>query len=82
MYNPYAPVTDREQVKAICLDVFREMLFEHEAIKLELESLKNGTRVMLPTSNEHAKMMLIIAMNYLGIKPGQPISYGDTDESK
>ena len=75
-------ITTREQVEEICFDTFKEMVFEHDAIKLELEQLKNGTRVMLPVNKEHAKMMLIIAMNYLGIKPGQPVSYGDNDECK
>ena len=46
----------------------------------ELRQINEGLRVVLPKSKEHAKMMLIVAMNYLGIKPGENFSYGDTDE--
>ena len=66
---------DREKVEQICLEVMKERLFDYELIKAELDSLNNGDRVVLPKSKEHAKMMLIIAMNYLGIKPGENIRY-------
>ena len=75
-------ITNRKQVEDICFDTFKQMIFEHEAIKLELEQLKNGTRVMLPVNKEHAKMMMIIGMNYLGIKPGEPVSYGEPNDLK
>jgi hypothetical protein len=65
---------DRDRVREICLETIREMVYEYEANKYELAQLKAGTRVLLPTSDEHAKMMLIIATNYLGIKPGDPIT--------
>lgn len=68
-------IQTREEVEEICLSVVKERLFDYEFIKAELDSLKNGDRVLLPTSKEHAKMMLIVAMNYLGIEPNQPISY-------
>lgn len=68
-------IQTREEVEKICLEVVKERLFDYELIKAELDSINNGDRVVLPKSKEHAKMMLIIAMNYLGIKPGQEISY-------
>lgn len=66
---------DREKVEQICLEVMRERLFNYEEIKEELRQLNAGERVVLPKDKEHAKFMLIIAMNYLGIKPGEPIRY-------
>lgn len=65
---------DRDRVREICLETIREMVYEYEVNKIELEQLKAGTRVLLPTSDAHAKMMLIIAMNYLGINPGDPVT--------
>ena len=70
---------DRERVEQICMDVMRERLFDYEYIKEELRQLNAGERVVLPKDKEHAKFMLIIAMNYLGIKPGETFSYGDTN---
>ena len=67
---------DREKVEQICLEVMRERLFDYEVIKEELRQINAGERVVLPKDKEHAKFMLIIAMNYLGIKPGEPIHYG------
>ena len=66
---------DREKVEQICLEVMKERLFDYEIIKEELRQINAGERVVLPKDKEHAKFMLIIAMNYLGIKPGEPISY-------
>lgn len=66
---------DRERVEQICIDVMKERLFDYEVIKEELRQINNGERVVLPKDKEHAKFMLIIAMNYLGIKPGEPIRY-------
>ena len=66
---------DRDRVEQICMEVMKERLFDYELIKAELDSINNGDRVVLPKNKEHAKMMLIIAMNYLGIKPGEQISY-------
>jgi len=66
---------DREKVEQICMDVMKERLFDYELIKAELDALNSGQRVVLPKDKEHAKFMLIIAMNYLGIKPGEPIRY-------
>ena len=66
---------DRERVEQICMDVMKERLFDYEVIKEELRQLNDGDRIVLPKSKEHAKFMLIIAMNYLGIKPGEPIRY-------
>ena len=66
---------DRDRVEQICMEVMKERLFDYERIKAELDSLNNGDRVVLPKNKEHAKFMLIIAMNYLGIKPGEPIHY-------
>jgi hypothetical protein len=68
---------DRDRVEQICMDVLKERLFDYEHIKEELRQINNGERVVLPKDKEHAKFMLIISMNYLGIKPGQPITYGD-----
>ena len=74
---------ERNQIADICREVMmsevKERIFDYELIKAELDQLKNGDRVVLPKSKEHAKMMLIISMNYLGIKPGQTFSYGDTN---
>ena len=66
---------DRDRVEQICMEVMRERLFDYEHIKEELRQLNDGDRVVLPKNKEHAKFMLIIAMNYLGIKPGEPIRY-------
>jgi len=66
---------DREKVEQICMEVMKERLFDYELIKAELDALNSGQRVVLPKNKEHAKFMLIIAMNYLGIKPGEPIRY-------
>ena len=72
---------ERDQIREIAREVMmsevKERLFDYELIKAELDALKSGERVMLPVNKEHAKMMLIIAMNYLGIKPGESFSYGD-----
>ena len=66
---------DREKVEQICLEVMKERLLDYEIIKEELRQTNAGERVVLPKDKEHAKFMLIIAMNYLGIKPGEPIRY-------
>jgi hypothetical protein len=72
---------EKEQIADICREVMmsevKERIFDYEFIKEELRQLNEGDRVVLPKSKEHAKMMLIIAMNYLGIKPGESFSYGD-----
>jgi hypothetical protein len=69
---------ERAQIADICREVMmsevKERLFDYEVIKAELDSINNGDRVVLPKSPEHAKLMLIISMNYLGIKPGDAIS--------
>ena len=71
------PVT-RSQAETIAREVMmkemKDMIFQYEANKIELTQLKTGARVMLPVNEEHAKMMLIVAMNYLGIKPGEPLT--------
>lgn len=76
------PVT-ASQARSIAVEVMSQeikpIVFENEQLKYELEQLNNGERVVLPKSREHAKMMLIIAMNYLGIKPGESFSYGDAN---
>lgn len=68
----------KADVERICRDVMmnevKERIFDYELIKEELRQLNEGERVVLPKSKEHAKFMLIIAMNYLGIKPGEPIT--------
>ena len=74
------PVT-RSQAESIAREVmsmeFRPVVFELEQVKEELRQLNEGERVVLPKNKEHAKFMLIMAMNYLGIKPGEPIHYGE-----
>lgn len=74
------PVT-RSQAESIAREVMSQeikpIVFENEQLKEELRQLNEGDRVVLPKSKEHAKMMLIIAMNYLGIKPGESFSYGE-----
>lgn len=76
---------ERDQIADICREVMmsevKERIFDYELIKAELDQLNNGDRVVLPKSKEHAKMMLIISMNYLGIKPGQTFSYGENTNS-
>lgn len=75
------PVT-RSQAEAIAREVmsseFRPIVFELEQLKEELRQLNEGERVVIPKNKEHAKFMLIMAMNYLGIKPGEPFHYGET----
>lgn len=70
---------ERDQIREIAREVMmsevKERLFDYELIKAELDALKSGERVMLPVNKEHAKMMLIISMNYLGIKPGENFKY-------
>ena len=63
---------NKEQVEAICLDTMRNTLNDYETIKAELALYKNGTLIPLPVNKDHANGMLIIAMNYLDIKPGDP----------
>lgn len=74
------PVT-KSQAETIAREVMinemRPVVFELEQVKEELRQLNEGERVVLPKNKEHAKYMLIMAMNYLGIKPDQPISYGE-----
>lgn len=69
---------ERDQIREIAREVMmseiKERIFDYELIKAELESINSGARVVLPKNKEHAKMMLIIAMNYLGIKPGESIT--------
>lgn len=76
------PVTS-SQARAIAVEVMSQeikpIVFENEQLKYELEQINNGHRVVFPKSKEHAKMMLIVAMNYLGIKPGETFSYGDKE---
>ena len=77
------PVT-KSQAEAIAREVmsteFRPIVFELEQLKEELRQLNEGERVVLPKNREHAKFMLIMAMNYLGIKPGQTFNYGDHND--
>jgi hypothetical protein len=74
------PVT-RSQAESIAREVMsmeiKPVVFENEQLKEELRQLNEGERVVLPKSKEHAKFMLIMAMNYLGIKPGELIHYGE-----
>jgi hypothetical protein len=74
------PVT-RSEARSIAREVMsmeiKPIVFENEQLKEELRQLNEGDRVVLPKSKEHAKFMLIMAMNYLGIKPGEPIHYGE-----
>jgi hypothetical protein len=52
-------------------------LYDHHVapIQQELDALNYGDRMVLPKNREHAKIMLITAMQYLGIKPGEDIRY-------
>ena len=72
------PVT-RSQAEAIAREVMglelRPIVFELEQAKEELRQINEGEKVVMPKNKEHAKFMLIVAMNYLGIKPGEPIRY-------
>jgi len=75
------PVT-RSEARTIAREVMsmeiKPIVFENEQLKEELRQLNEGERVVLPKNKEHAKFMLIMAMNYLGIKPGKSFTYGDT----
>lgn len=75
------PVT-RSEARNIAREVMsmemKPIVFENEQLKEELRQLNEGERVVLPKNKEHAKFMLIMAMNYLGIKPGESFTYGDT----
>lgn len=72
------PVT-ASQARQIAVEVMSQeikpIVFENEQLKEELRQLNEGDRVVLPKNKEHAKMMLILAMNYLGIKPGESFRY-------
>ena len=68
-YNLINETVSPEDVKRICLDTMRDTLNDYETIKAELELYKTGQVVPLPVDKEHARMMLIIAMSYLEIKP-------------
>lgn len=74
------PVT-ASQAREIAVEVMSQeikpIVFENEQLKEELRQLNEGERVVLPKNKEHAKFMLIMAMNYLGIKAGEPIHYGE-----
>ena len=69
---------EKEQIQEICREVMmsevKERLFDYEFIKEELRQVNEGERVILPKNKDHAKLMLIIAMNYLGIKAGEPVT--------
>ena len=65
-------MVNREEVEAICLETMRNTLNDYESIKAELDLYKKGIVIPLPVDKNHANGMLIIAMNYLGIKPGEP----------
>lgn len=73
------PVT-RGQAEQIAREVMHQqmapIIMENEYLKEQLRQLNEGERVVLPKDAEHAKFMLIMAMNYLGIRPGQPVHYG------
>ena len=75
-----SPVS-REEARTIAREVMsleiKPIVFENEQLKEELRQLNEGERVVIPKDKEHAKFMLIMAMNYLGIKPGEPIHYGN-----
>lgn len=77
------PVT-RSQAEAIAREVMTEqarpLMLELEQLREELRQLNEGERVVLPKNKEHAKFMLIMAMNYLGIKPGETFNYGDYND--
>jgi hypothetical protein len=81
MFNTM-PVT-REEARSIAVEVMSQevkpIVFENEQLKEELRQLNEGERVVLPKNKEHAKFMLIMAMNYLGIKPGESFSYGEKE---
>ena len=76
------PVT-RSQAEAIAREVMTEqakpLVFELEQLREELRQLNEGERVVLPKNREHARYMLIMAMNYLGIRPGEPVTYGESN---
>ena len=76
------PVT-RSQAENIAREVManevRPIVFELEQLREELRQLNEGERVVLPKNREHARYMLIMAMNYLGIKPGEPVTYGESN---
>ena len=72
----------RDEARQIAAEVMSQeikpIVFENEQLKEELRQLNEGERVVLPKDKEHAKYMLIVAMNYLGIKPGEKFSYGES----
>ena len=76
------PVT-RSQAESIAREVMadqvRPMVFELEQLREELRQLNAGERVVIPKNPEHARYMLIMAMNYLGIRPGEPVTYGESN---
>ena len=71
------PVT-RSEARTIAREVMsmelKPIVFELEQCREELRQLNEGERVVIPKNKEHAKFMLIMAMNYLGIKPGEPLT--------
>ena len=75
------PVT-RSEARTIAREVMsmelKPIVFELEQCREELRQLNEGERVVIPKNKEHAKFMLIMAMNYLGIKPDEPFHYGET----
>jgi|FreactcultuFSWF8_1027224.scaffolds.fasta_scaffold02124_9 hypothetical protein len=56
-------------------NVIVKRLSEYDSIKEELRQLQEGERVVLPVNRDHAKYMLIVAMNYLGIDPTKPVDF-------
>lgn len=72
------------QARSIAVEVMQQevkpIVFENEQLKEQLRQINEGERVVLPKDKEHAKFMLIVAMNYLGIKPGESFSYGEQNE--
>lgn len=64
----------KDIVERICLDTMRTALNDYETIKSELNLIKTGQTVVMPVDKEHARCMLLLAMHYLEIKPGEPLT--------
>jgi hypothetical protein len=56
---------DREKAEQLCFEVMKDRLFNYEAMKKELSSLKSGESVLIPVNMEHARFMLRMAQFYI-----------------
>jgi len=67
---------DLEEMEQDLIEIDRDNLIELFQLRDELNQINEGTRIVLPKSSDHAKFMLLVAMNYLGLSTSnEPVTY-------